>query len=140
MKMARQRRHVTALYQRRSACVSSCAGIVPRELCGLQDDREHHVPGGGPNSKAEDLPRIGSVRKALRWAPSVWQYLMPPHFHACSQGQTVEVTIFLIGVLRGSLPAAQLNVVRAWARLRQHDLLQDWLLARAQMPLNPIAP
>jgi hypothetical protein len=64
----------------------------------------------------------------------------PPHFHAQYAGAVLEVTIQSVGVLRGSLPAAQTSQVLAWAQKRQADLLADSDLARAGQPLQPIAP
>ena len=63
----------------------------------------------------------------------------PPHFHARFQGGTMEVAISPVGILRGTLPAAQTAHVLAWARKRQQELLVDWQLARVGQPLQPIA-
>ena len=68
----------------------------------------------------------------------------PPHFHALYQGQGVEVGIDPVVVLAGSLPAAQLKIVLQWAKKRQVELQQDWVLAQSNPasppPLLPIQP
>ena len=51
----------------------------------------------------------------------------------------MEVTISPVGILCGTLPAAQTAHVLAWARKRRQELLLDWQLARAGQPLHPIA-
>jgi hypothetical protein len=38
----------------------------------------------------------------------------------------MDVTINPVGILKGSLPAAQGALVLAWARKRQQDLMVDW--------------
>ena len=63
-----------------------------------------------------------------------------PPFSCSVAGATMEVTINPVGILRGSLPAAQITQVLAWAqkRQRQADLAVDWQLTRAGQPLNQI--
>ena len=43
-------------------------------------------------------------------------------------------------VLAGSLPARALALVGVWAARHEDELLKDWALARAQLPLAPIDP
>jgi hypothetical protein len=43
-------------------------------------------------------------------------------------------------VLAGSLPPKALALVIEWAAMHGDELLADWELARAQLPLSKIAP
>ena len=63
----------------------------------------------------------------------------PPHFHARYGGDSAVITIDGI-VLAGSLPARALALVCVWAARHEDELLADWALARAQLPLAPIDP
>jgi hypothetical protein len=63
----------------------------------------------------------------------------PPHFHA-RYGED-QATMTVDGrVLAGRLPPRALALVRTWAIDHRSELLADWELARAQLPLVPIAP
>jgi hypothetical protein len=63
----------------------------------------------------------------------------PPHFHA-RYGESRAAVAFVCEVLAGQLPARALALVRSWAAQHQPELLADWALARAQLPLAGIAP
>ena len=63
----------------------------------------------------------------------------PPHFHARHGGESAVITVDGI-VLAGALPARALAPVCVWAARHEDELLDDWALARAQLPLVAIDP
>lgn len=63
-----------------------------------------------------------------------------PHFHAEYAGKSVSVDILNGYVTRGALPNRQLKFVLAWAELHKDELMQNWELASAGKPLNPVDP
>ena len=63
-----------------------------------------------------------------------------PHFHAIYGGQEAVMTIQSLRLLEGSLPRRALGLVRAWGKLHREELQRDWELARANRPLQRIAP
>lgn len=63
-----------------------------------------------------------------------------PHFHARYAGREASVAIETLDVLAGSLPDHALRLVREWGSLHQAELGLDWQRARADQPLEPIAP
>ena len=64
----------------------------------------------------------------------------PPHFHAEYNGQKVRVDITKGRVIRGIFPARQLKLVLAWCEIHKDELMQNWELAKDNLPLNKIAP
>jgi hypothetical protein len=44
------------------------------------------------------------------------------------------------GVVRGEFPRRALKAVLEWMELHQAELMNDWALAQARRPLQPIAP
>ncbi|MCR4927909.1 MAG: DUF4160 domain-containing protein [Lachnospiraceae bacterium] len=64
----------------------------------------------------------------------------PPHFHAEYNGQKVIVDIIKGRVIKGAFPSRQLKLVLAWTELHRDELMQNWELAKNEMPLNRIAP
>lgn len=64
----------------------------------------------------------------------------PPHFHAEYNGQKVLVDITKGRVIRGIFPARQLKLVLAWCEIHRDELMQNWELAKDNLPLNKIAP
>lgn len=64
----------------------------------------------------------------------------PPHFHARYGDQKVLIDIETLAVLRGRLSPKVLGLVIEWAALRQEELMQDWALAGANLPLRSIEP
>jgi hypothetical protein len=64
----------------------------------------------------------------------------PPHFHAIYGSEEVELAIQSRRVLKGSLPARALLLVRKWARLYERELLAAWTSAQSEAPLRPIPP
>lgn len=63
----------------------------------------------------------------------------PPHFHAYYGDYEITVEI-LSGVVQGRFPKRALAAVLEWADLHKAELLDDWNLAIAEKPLNPILP
>lgn len=64
----------------------------------------------------------------------------PPHFHAEYNENKVLVDIVEGRVLKGAFPSKQLKYVLAWADIHQDELLENWKLAKQDLPLNKIAP
>ena len=63
----------------------------------------------------------------------------PPHFHAVYGDFEVKVEV-RTGVVEGHFPKRALRHVLEWLDLHKDELLQDWQLARDEMPLNKIPP
>lgn len=64
----------------------------------------------------------------------------PPHFHADYNDKKILVDIRKGRVLKGMFPSKQLKYVLAWAEIHQDELMEDWELARQDLPLKKIAP
>ena len=64
----------------------------------------------------------------------------PPHFHVRYGAKKALVGIESLTVLEGKLPPRALGLVIEWASSHKDELLDDWELARKQLPLEPIAP
>ena len=64
----------------------------------------------------------------------------PPHFHAEYNERKVQVDIHEGRVIKGSFPSKQLKLILAWAEIHQDELLENWKLAEADMPLKKIPP
>ena len=64
----------------------------------------------------------------------------PPHLHVRYAGQKALIDIETLAILRGSLSPRALGLVTEWAALHRAELMEDWILARAEAQLNPIAP
>jgi hypothetical protein len=64
----------------------------------------------------------------------------PPHFHVRYDAQKAIVDIESLRVLEGRLTPRVLGMVIEWAAQHQQDLLEDWYLARQQIPLKKIPP
>ncbi|RIK85918.1 MAG: transcriptional regulator [Planctomycetota bacterium] len=63
----------------------------------------------------------------------------PPHFHA-EYGDN-EITVELeSGIVEGRFPRRALSAVFDWYELHREALQENWNLARAEQPLNPIEP
>ena len=65
---------------------------------------------------------------------------LPPHFHALYSGDEAQIGIDPIQVLHGQLPARAVSLVIEWAALHQHELLDDWNLARQDQKPRKIEP
>ena len=64
----------------------------------------------------------------------------PPHFHADYNDKKVIVDIQQGRVLKGAFPSKQLKYVLAWADIHQDELMENWELAKMDLPLKKIAP
>lgn len=61
------------------------------------------------------------------------------HFHARYSGSHASIRLDG-GLIAGSLPAAQLRLVREWAAQHQDELATNWERARNRETLDKIAP
>jgi len=64
-----------------------------------------------------------------------------PHFHAYYENREAVFSIVPFGLLAGSLPRSQKKLIKKWAGLHRHELLQDWnLLMQGRTPnsINPL--
>jgi hypothetical protein len=64
----------------------------------------------------------------------------PPHFHVRYGTQKAIIDIETLSVLAGELSPRVRGMVIEWATLYQAELLQNWELARQNMPLEKIIP
>ena len=64
----------------------------------------------------------------------------PPHFHVRYGTQKAIIDIETLSVLAGELSPRVRGMVIEWATLHQAELLQNWELARQNMPLEKIIP
>ena len=64
----------------------------------------------------------------------------PPRFHADYNDKKVIVDIQQGRVLKGAFPSKQLKYVLAWADIHQEELMDNWELAKQDLPLKRIAP
>lgn len=64
----------------------------------------------------------------------------PPHFHVRYGSERALIAIDTLAILEGKLSPRALGLVTEWASSHQHELIEDWNLARAQAPLRPIEP
>ena len=64
----------------------------------------------------------------------------PPHFHAYYGSEAAKIDINTLDVQEGRLRRRTLALVLEWAVEHRAELLENWRLADAHRPLNPIAP
>ncbi len=64
----------------------------------------------------------------------------PPHFHAEYGENMAQVDIRNLSVFGGHLPPRVKGMVIEWATLHREELLDNWQRARAQQPVQNIAP
>lgn len=64
----------------------------------------------------------------------------PPHFHARYGKDGVAIEVRTLKVLEGRIPPRALGLVIEWASQHQEELLQNWELARRNLPLNKVDP
>ena len=62
----------------------------------------------------------------------------PPHFHVRYGQQKAIIVIQSLSVLEGQLSPRVLGLVIEWAALHQTELLDNWTLARQNLPLHKI--
>jgi hypothetical protein len=63
-----------------------------------------------------------------------------PHFHAIYGSDTASFAVETLVLLEGNLPPRVRGFVVEWAAQHQDELLANWMRARQQQPLLPIAP
>jgi hypothetical protein len=84
------------------------------------------------------MPRISQF-----YGIAVYMYYRdhaPPHFHAIYGEYDAEVEIATGQVIQGELPRRATTLVSEWAQVHRDELKENWDLARAAQPLNPIQP
>ena len=64
----------------------------------------------------------------------------PPHFHAEYGGGELLVEIKSLSVLAGRISPRARALVLEWASNHQHELQQNWNLARQRQPVYAIDP
>lgn len=64
----------------------------------------------------------------------------PPHFHVRYGGSKALIAIETLALLDGTLPPRVAGLVAEWATIHRGELLENWERARAQTPLERIAP
>jgi hypothetical protein len=64
----------------------------------------------------------------------------PPHFHVRYNQQKAIIDIETLSILEGKISPRILGLVREWAAIHKTELMQNWELARLQVPLEPITP
>ncbi len=64
----------------------------------------------------------------------------PSHFHAQYAEFEARIAIDTLDVLTSDLPNRVLVEVLAWAKLRQPQLLENWVLCRSNLSPNKIDP
>jgi hypothetical protein len=64
----------------------------------------------------------------------------PPHFHAYYGSDAAKVDINTLEIQEGKLRRRTLALVVEWAEVHREELLENWRLAEAHRPLNPIDP
>ena len=84
------------------------------------------------------MPRISQF-----YGIAVYMYYRdhaPPHFHAIYGEFDAEVEIATGQVIQGDLPRRAKALISEWTELHRNELQQNWKLARAAQPLNPVQP
>jgi hypothetical protein len=64
----------------------------------------------------------------------------PPHFHVEYGEFEALIEVNTLEIYRGELPRRALAMVLEWAALHRNELQEDWRLAKAGQPPQPIAP
>jgi hypothetical protein len=64
----------------------------------------------------------------------------PPHFHVYYSGDAAKIDINTLEVIEGELRRRTLGLVLEWAAQHREELLENWRLAQAHQPLNPVGP
>jgi hypothetical protein len=64
----------------------------------------------------------------------------PPHFHVRYNQQKAIIDIETLSILEGKVSPRILGLVIEWAAIHKTELMQNWELARLQVPLEPITP
>jgi len=62
----------------------------------------------------------------------------PAHFHVFHGDQEASFRLGDLSILEGDLASRATRLVRQWARLHARELLRNWEMARAGLPLDTI--
>ena len=62
----------------------------------------------------------------------------PPHFHVECSGDEALIRISDLKLLRGELPKTQRALVLGWAFEHRDELVENWALAQAGLPVKKI--
>lgn len=65
---------------------------------------------------------------------------LPPHFHVKYNGRHATFDINKLTLMGGSLPSKELRLVLQWAKLHQHELLENWRLCESMQMLHVVQP
>lgn len=84
------------------------------------------------------MPRISSFYGIVIWM--YWNDHNPPHFHAVYGDAEVLICIEDLSVYSGKLPSRAFGLVMEWAIKHQKKLMENWILASQDLPLNKITP
>lgn len=69
-----------------------------------------------------------------------WNEHAPPHFNAIYGDAKAIIDINSLVVSEGWLPRRATQLVLAWAKLHQAELLDDWILCNAKQTPKAIEP
>jgi hypothetical protein len=64
----------------------------------------------------------------------------PPHFHVRYKQQKAIIDIETLSILEGKISPRILGLVIEWAVIHKTELMENWELAKLQVPLEPITP
>jgi hypothetical protein len=84
------------------------------------------------------MPRISSFYGIAIWI--YWSDHMPPHFHAKYAEFEVLIRIEDLSIYAGALPGRALGLVVEWASQHKSELMENWIFAQKELPLNQIEP
>lgn len=84
------------------------------------------------------MPRISSFYGIV--ISMYWDDHAPPHFHAICGGHDARVLIGSLEVMDEGLPQRAKRLVLEWGVLHREELMENWIKARAGLPLDRIEP
>jgi len=84
------------------------------------------------------MPRISSFYGIIIWM--FHDDHEPPHFHAEYGEHLVRLRIDTLEPMDRGFPRRAMRLVKEWARLHQHELMENWVKARESLPLDRIEP
>lgn len=87
------------------------------------------------------MPRISSFYGIVIWMyHDEIHHRGRPHFHATYGDDEASIDLADLSVIAGDLPSRAKRLVRAWARIHQDELVDNWERARRHEPLERIDP
>jgi hypothetical protein len=84
------------------------------------------------------MPRICSFYGIAIWI--YWNDHHPPHYHAKYGEFEMLIKIEDLSMYAGYLPSRALGLVIEWASQHKEELMENWNLAKIEMPLKKIEP